>query len=630
MEKYKVTFLPENKTVEVDKDRTILSAAISAGIFINSACGGDGVCGRCKVIVKSGRVLSQSSSAADLELRKKGIYLACLTTIHSDLEVEVPAESRIEQHKVSAPGEQVDFYEPDGIVKFFRHLPLSWKLYLELPPPTKDDNISDLGRLVREIQKSKDIVVEQASLMTVRSLGALLRDADWKVTVTLGYRAGIHEIIQVEAGDTSGRNYGIALDIGTTTVSAQLIHCRTKVPLATRATANKQAMFGADVITRIVHAQKPDGLAQLSRAVCDCINTLILELAQEQNVDMNDITVCSCTGNTTMIHLLLSVDPATIRREPYVPALCSVPVIRAWEAGIKINPHGLLYIIPGISSYVGGDLTAGLVCCGLDKTDDLSLLIDIGTNGEICLGNREFLIATAASAGPAFEGSGISCGMRSSPGAVEKVKINPKDFSLVCQTIEGARPKGICGSGYINLLAEMLRAGLLDKNGKIKSIAAKRMRQTPSGMEFIVVFKEESATGEHIIINDADIENLKRSKAAIYAACSMLVRHMSFDLKAVKRYYISGGFGTSLDIENAIAIGLLPDVERTRFLFVGNSALAGSRQVLLSSDALSKSHEIASKMAYYELSGNNAYMEEYTAAMFFPHTDAARFPSVKK
>jgi uncharacterized 2Fe-2S/4Fe-4S cluster protein (DUF4445 family) len=312
-----------------------------------------------------------------------------------------------------------------------------------------------------------------------------------------------------------------------------------------------------------------------------------------------------------------------------VPTANFVPAIRAQEAGIKINPRGLLSCVPGVSSYVGGDTTAGVLSSGLYKETELSLLIDIGTNGEIVLGNKDFLIAASASAGPAFEGSGVACGLRATQGAIQKVKIGPADFDLHYETIGGTKPRGICGSGYIDLIAAMLDAGLIDKSGKIKSISHPRIRKTDAGSEFVVAFKEESDSAQDIVITDADIENLKRAKAAIYSAAAVLVRHMNFEFPAVKKIFIAGGFGAYIDIDNAVRIGLLSDLERGRFSFIGNSSLAGCRQALLSYEAQRKAEDIARRITCFELSVDPGYMDEYMAALFFPHTDLRKFPSVK-
>jgi len=661
MEKFKITFYPDNKTIEVEKGKHILSAAISAGVYINSSCGGDGVCGRCKVILKKGQVLTQPTGRISVDERKKGIYLACLTTIQSDLEIEIPPESRLDLEKLSPQdidlrlkglySESEEVEPPESILgeEIFVHSPLATKLYLELPPPDLEDKISDLERLYRQIRRIQDIPIMQTGLANIRRLGELLRASDWKITLTLGKRNGTTEIVLIEPGNASHKNFGLAFDIGTTTISGQLVDLNTKKVLGTKATYNKQASFGSDIITRIIYAQEQDGLEKLHHAVIDGMNQMIQELIHGYNTDLNDVNCILCAGNTTMVHLLLRVDPTYIRREPYVPTANFVPTIRASEAGIKINPRGLLSCVPGISSYVGGDVTAGVLSCGLDSREDLSILIDIGTNGEIVLGNRDFLISASASAGPAFEGSGVSCGMRSSRGAIQKVKITPGDFQVTYNTIgeanpvrntevlreknkisNGAKSRGICGSGYIDIIAQMLGAGLLDKNGKIKMIKHKRIRDGEFGREFVLVFKEETDSASDIMITEADIENIKRAKAAIYSVTSALVKHMSLDFSKIKKIFIAGGFGTYIDVDNAIRIGLLPDLDRPKFIFVGNSSLAGARAILLSYEAMKKANEIAKKITYFELSVEPGYMDEYMAALFFPHTDLAKFPSIKE
>jgi len=641
MEKFKVTFYPDNKSIEVEKGKTILSAAISAGVYINSSCGGDGVCGRCKVVLKNGQVIAHPSGRISLEERKKGFYLACLTTVQSDLEVEIPPESRLDLEKLTSEeidlrlkglyseSEEIESAESILGEEIFVHSPLATKLYLELPKPNLEDKISDLERLYRQIRRIQDIPIMQTGLANIRRLGDLLRSSDWKVTVTLGKRNGTTEIVLIEPGDTSQKNFGFCFDIGTTTISGQLVDLNTKKVLGTKATYNKQASFGSDVITRIIYAQEEDGLEKLHHAVIDSMNQMIHELIQEHNIDLNDVNCVLCAGNTTMVHLLLRVEPTYIRREPYVPTANSVPTIRAAEAGIKINPRGLLSCVPGVSSYVGGDTAAGVLSCGLDEEEALSILIDIGTNGEIVLGNKDFLVACSASAGPAFEGSGVSCGMRASKGAIQKAAINPADFQVKYSTIQDILPRGICGSGYIDIISEMLRVGIIDKSGKIKAGNSKRIRNSKYGKEFVVVFKDESDSTSDIVITEADIENIKRAKAAIYAATAILVKHMGLGLSQVNKIFVAGGFGTYIDVANAINIGLLPDLDKSRFIFVGNSSLAGARSVLLSYEAMKRAFGIVKKMTCFELSVESEYMNEYMAALFFPHTDISLFPSVK-
>ena len=640
MQKFKVKFFPDNLSIAIEKDKTILSAAISAGLHLNSNCGGDGICGRCKVIVKKGQVNSQPNGMITAQEKKDNVYLACLTSVHSDLEVLIPDSSRLNFDKLTpeeleqrlsglySKAEDVQPVKAKSDDHIFKHSPFATKLYLELPPPTLNDSISDLERLYRALRKFGEFPVIQTGLFNIRQLGELLRDYAWKVTVTLGRRNDTVEIVLIEPNDTTKENYGLCFDIGTTTISGQLVNLNSKKILGTKAAYNQQAAFGSDVITRIVYAAKTDGLEKLHNAVCDTMNQIIKELVAEHHVDLNDLNCIVCSGNTTMIHLFLNMDPAHIRREPYVPTANFLPVLRAAEAGININPRGLLNCVPGVSSYVGGDTTAGVLSSGIYQKEEPCILIDIGTNGEIVLGNKDFLVACAASAGPAFEGSGVSSGMRASSGAIQKVNINKKDLSVKYSTIQDKPARGICGSGYIDLLSEMLDAGIIDRSGKIKA-QGKRIRQTDNGKEFVVCFKQMALAEADIVINEADIENLKRSKGAIYSAAAILVKHLGLEFSAVSKIFIAGGFGTYLDIEKAIRIGLLPDLERSKFVFIGNSSLAGSREILLSGQAMAMADQLAAKITYFELSVDPAYMEEYSQALFFPHTDLTKFPTVK-
>lgn len=637
--KCKVTFLPSKKTCSVKRGSDLLSTAVEAGEYINSSCGGDGVCGRCKLLIKKGDYTAEATELVSAPDRKKGYVLACLTTVEGDLICSIPKESRLDLGKVevkkpltgmfSRP-EEISGAKPVIDETIFPDEPLTSKLYVELPEPTIDDTVSDLDRLERGILEKKDITIMQTGLVNIRKLGILLRESSWKATVTLGKRNETTEIVIVEPGDTSKKNFGVAFDIGTTTIAGQLINLNTKEILSTKAAHNKQAVFGDDVIARIIYASEKSGLEKLHETVIDNMNEMIHEMAEEHGVRMNDITSLMCAGNTTMTHLMLRVDPKFIRREPYVPTANFVPVIRAAEVGIKIHPRGLLSCVPGVSTYVGGDISAGVLASGLSREKPMTLLIDIGTNGEMVLGNQEWMVCSSASAGPAFEGSGVSCGMKASNGAIEKVNIGP-GFDVSVQTIGGAKPRGICGSGYIDALRELFKAGIMDRDGKLSSSSgSKRLRRAGNENEFILVFKKKSGTKADIVIKESDIDNLKRSKAAIYSAAAVLTKKMGLGFGDIERLYIAGGFGTSINIGKAVEIGLLPDLAREKFKFIGNSSLLGAREALLSQGAADRARDIARKMTYIELSKDPGYMDEYVSALFFPHTDLEKFPSVRK
>ena len=643
MEKFKVIFKPSGKVAEVKKSADLLSAAVSCGVHINSSCGGEGVCGRCKVIIKKGKFRTEPTGRITHEEKKKGYVLACLTTVEGNLEVTVPKESRIDLGEIKEEDARLHrlkgFYSETAKVadgkpiiseEVFTHSPISTKIYVELPPPTLEDSVSDYERLMREVRKKYDIPIVQTGLRNIRKLGSILRHSDWKVTLTLGKRNETTEVVIIEPGDSSKENYGAAFDIGTTTVTGQLIDLNTKKILGTKTTYNKQIAFGDDVITRIIFATEEDGLERLHHAVIDNMNAIINELVNEHGIPLNRVTGVMCAGNTTMMHLLLRVDPTHIRREPYVSTANFVPVIRAAEVGIKVHPRGLLACIPGVSTYVGGDIVAGVVACGINDEEKLTLLIDVGTNGEIVLGNKEWMACCSASAGPAFEGSGVSCGTRAIAGAIEKVKINSK-FETETKTIGNEKPMGICGSGYIELLSEMFKRGIIDRDGKLnKELKTKRIRKKDDEYEYIVVFKKNACCGYDIVIKESDIENIKRSKGAIFSAASILVKKFDMTFDNLDRIYIAGGFGNFLNIDNAVSIGLLPDIDRRKFKFVGNSSLIGSREILLSYDTMKKAEGIARKMTYIELSKDTTYMDEYVSSLFFPHTDIEKFPSVKR
>jgi len=639
MEKFKVTFKPDGKSVEVKKGADLLSAAVSCGVYINSSCGGEGVCGRCKVVIKKGKFRTEPTGRISREERKKKYVLACLTSVEGPLEVFIPKESRLDLKKgkqeeakeqrlrgIYSEAIEIDKGKPIINEDVFTHSPISTKVYLELPPPTLEDSVSDYERLIREIKKKHDVPIMQTGLRNIRRLGSILRHSDWKVTATLGKRNETIEIVIIEPGDSSGENYGVAFDIGTTTVSGQLINLNTNEILGTKATYNKQIVFGDDVITRIMFAKEGSGLERLHHAVIDNMNSIIHSLVDEHGIPLNCVTGLICAGNTTMMHLLLRVDPTHIRKEPYVSTANFVPVIRASEAGIKIHPRGLLACIPGVSTYVGGDIVAGAVACGINNTDKLTLLIDVGTNGEIVLGNKEWMACCSASAGPAFEGSGVTCGMRAIKGAIEKVEIT-KDLETKVKTIEGAKPMGICGSGYIDLISEMFKRGIIERDGTInKNLKTKNIRKTGGEFEYVVVPKSKACCNYDITIKESDIENLKRSKGAIYSAAAILLKKFDLKFDDLEQIYIAGGFGTFIDMENAVSIGLLPDVARDKFKFVGNSSLIGAREILLSHETMKEAEKIARKMTYIELSKDPTYMDEYMASLFFPHTDLEKFP----
>ncbi|HJW85410.1 MAG TPA: ASKHA domain-containing protein [Candidatus Brocadiaceae bacterium] len=630
---YKVHFFPVDVTVEIEQGKTILDAAYKGDIFVNALCGGDGTCGKCKVIHGSGMIETMPTTHVSVSEAQKGYVLACSTKVMGDLEVIIPEESKLDKSQILVssfpqfPGSQA---AATSKAKHFKQDPLVNKIYLELPQPSLDDSVADYERLCQGIMVKTGIPLEKltANISVLKHLPKLLRESKWMVTVTLGHHHSFVEILEVQLGDVSANNYGVAVDVGTTTVVAHLLDLSKSETVDIEATYNSQIKYGDDYIQRIIYAEQNDAMEVMQEGITEDINQLISTLIKRNNLSIHDVNAVVCAGNTVMTHFLLGLDPTNIRKEPYLSSANLVPPMRASEVGIKINNHGLLYTLPCVGAYVGGDISSGVLAVRQDEAEALSLLIDIGTNGEIVLGSKDWMMCCSASAGPSFEGSGISCGMRAAKGAIEKVSIT-STFDVICKTIGDAPASGICGSGLLDCLANLVRSGVIDRTGNFqKGINTERLRKTDNGYEFVLVSKDKTSTKRDVVITQADIQNIIRSKAAIYSGISTLVESMGMGMNDIEQLFLAGGFGNYLDIRSAITIGMLPDVPVTKVQFVGNSSVIGAKMCLFSKDAYESAGKIASRMTYFDLMSNNKYMEEYVSANFLPHTAIEKFPSV--
>lgn len=638
MKEYKVLFKPDEKEVSVEDGANLLKAAHQAGIYLNSECGGEGICGRCKVQIVEGFGEKKSSFMTFLtkDEIQKGYVLACQTDIHSNLVILVPSQAALEVDAILKKGTALVSGVPEKMEKEFadqrevsHYHPLTRKTFLKLPPPNLNDTLPDQERLFREIKKTDGAANLELNLQCLRQLPALLRESNWELTVTSWEHDGTTEIIHLEPGDTSRNNYGIALDVGTTTVVAELVNLVTGEVLDVRGTYNKQISYGEDVITRIIFACTKDGMDPLNQAIIGNINQLIEQLVRKNGIHKEQVTAIMAAGNPTMIHLLLRLNPCHIRLEPYIPASNTYAPIRASEIGIDILPQAIITCMPGVSSYVGGDITAGLLSSNMHNSSEISALLDLGTNGEIALGNNEWLVCCSASAGPAFEGGGLRCGMRATTGAIQEVLF--KNGEATISTIGNVKARGICGSGLIDLIAEMFRNNIIDPTGKFQSDSENpRIRQREEESEFVLSFAKESHTGEDIVFTETDIANVIKSKAAVLSAAKVLIESVGIDFQKLDRIFVAGGFGNHLNIQNAITIGLLPDIPEEKIHFIGNSSLNGARIALLSKHALEEATLTAKKMTYFELSVNPRFMDEFIAAMFLPHTNINLYPSVTK
>jgi uncharacterized 2Fe-2S/4Fe-4S cluster protein (DUF4445 family) len=631
--RYKVHFMPDDVAVTVNRGDNLLSIALAAGVHINASCGGNGLCKTCKVKLSSGDVDGGGQEKLSAEEYDQGIRLACQSLILSDLIVIIPPESRLDK------AVQADERKKSAglAASAWRFNPPIKKYYLDLPPATLKDNANDLFRLMWGLKQSYDLHDIPINFDVIRKLPFALREKDWKVTVTTTVISSrphtktkiTPKIINVEPGDTRDRLYALAIDVGTTTVCAQLLDLNRGKVTAETITFNKQISYGADVITRIAYSQKPGGLKKLQQVVVDSINIVIDELLKQSGVDRHDICQITVAGNPTMQHLLLGLDPKYIRLAPYTPNANFVPSVKAADLGIKLGEQVYVFTFPSISSYVGGDIVSGVISCGMHQTKKLTLYIDIGTNGEIVIGNADWMATASCSAGPAFEGGGIKHGMIAVKGAIEDFAFDPLTMEPHIKTIAGVPPRGICGSGLINTVAELLEYGLLAQNGKFNtSVFSPRIREGEDGFEYILAHAPETQIGRDIVITEVDIDNLIRAKAAMYAGCHTLSHSVSIDIADFEQVILAGNFGNSLNIERAITIGLLPDIPRERFAFIGNGSLSGARLVNFSNDMLNAARKVAQMMTNIELSENNDFNNNYVAALFLPHTDGRLFPSV--
>lgn len=643
--KYRVRFLPDQHETTVEQSKTLLEAAREANVYVGAICAGEGICGKCRVIVQEGEVEGESAEFLTRDEIRRGYVLACQVEPRSDLVVEIPPESRLGGYKgIGTDSERFRDFAHRGAERPPAELePVTEKYFLELAEPTLDDPTADQERLLEAVTRRRPGPL-QMGLKITQELPRVLRRCDdsrsswsWKwdgrVTATVGLRSAINEVLCVERDDTSDRNFGLALDVGTTTVVGHLVDLTTGTTREAAAKYNSQIKFGADVINRINYARRPAGAQALHRAIIQDVDLLIDDLVQRAQVGRGDIYCVVAAGNTTMLHILLGLEADLIRLTPFVPTATTPPPFRAAEAGLRIHPRGIIHALPMVGSYVGGDITAGILVSGVHRRQELSLLMDIGTNGEVVLANQDFIVACSASAGPAFEGGSVSCGMRATAGAIDSVRIFRQALSVSATTIDDQPPAGLCGTGLIDALSEMFLAGIVDRNGTFQvDRAPDRFRKSEEDgrPEFVLVLAKESGGDRDVVISQADVENLIRTKGAIYAAADSLVQSVGLSFADVRKVYIAGGFGNRLDVASCITIGLLPDVPAERIRFIGNSSVAGAKLVMLSRQMFEEVIQIRDRITYQELMVDPAYMEKFTSACFLPHTNTSQFPSVEE
>jgi len=608
-----VTFAPEGRSVFVMAGTSLVEAAGRAGITLNTPCGGRGTCGNCRVEVTLNAPAPSDADRQHLseDEIESGVRLACQVRVTEKMRVNVPVTTRFFDQKILTDG-QGKPVELDPSVR---------KYHGVLPPPTLEDQRSDTDRIHSMIEE--DAAVSDVDVL--RDLPALLRESDFNVTAVVAEG----RLVNVEPGDTTGRNFGMAFDIGTTTVVGFLMDLVSGCEAAVASRTNPQIKFGDDVVSRIHHAsQAPQGLAELRQLILDCMNEIIEECCNAAKTSAQEVYEVTVVGNTTMNHLFLGVNPTFVAQAPYVAALRRPVNILARDAGLHIHPHGLVHTLPNIAGFVGADTVGVVLSSDMHQSEGITLAIDIGTNGELVIGNRDRLIACSTAAGPAFEGARIRFGMRAADGAIDKALINN---DLEFNVIGNMLPRGLCGTAVIDLVAELLRVGCIDPTGRLlppeempastpDAIKRRIVEGESKSLAFLIASEAETQINGPIVLTQRDIRELQLGKGAIAAGVSILLKEIGIEPKGLDRVLLAGAFGNFIRRKMAKRIGLLPEVPTGHVLYIGNAAGAGARMALLSRKCKHTADRISRGAEYLELAGRADFQEEFMSAMMFPES----------
>ena len=635
---FKISESPD-VVIHANKGERLLDIARDANVAIDAPCSGNATCGKCKVRLVSGTLESPKTVHIGEDEYNAGWRLACVSKVtDDDLVIEVPDiasayKSRMKVADLSSP-EEIAIFEKiksdieEGGISLTNDMEL---VEVTMCEPTLDDTMPDNERLVWAIQEAAGVDEVKLPFFVIKKLPDVIREAGFAVKVVMTRKNGYGYVYDVRPASEDVKIIGLAIDIGTTTVSSVLIDMQTGEILAKGSAGNGQIRYGADVINRIVEQTKPGGVKKLQKAIIeDTLNPMIANMCKSIGIKAKQIYRMSLASNSTMNHLFVGANADPLRMEPYIPTFFQLKDITAKDLDLIINPSAEIIFAPNIGSYVGGDITAGTLSSGVWNMDEFSVFIDLGTNGEIVFGNRDLLMSCACSAGPAFEGGDISCGMRATDGAIEAIKIDKETMEPTLTIIgdEGQKPVGLCGSGIIDIVAELYRTGIINAMGKIVR-EGKRVKVDEDNMRsYIIAFKEDTGAVKDVEITEIDIDSFIRAKGAIYSGIVTLVQAMDFDMSMVDNVFVAGGIGSGINMKNAVRIGMLPDIPLEKYHYIGNSSLAGAYSMFLSNEADDKVTELATSMTYMELSTTPGYMDSFTAACFIPHTDYTLFPSV--
>ena len=600
-----ILFNPINRQVEAQPGDNLLEIIRGAGIRVESLCGGKGMCGKCKVILESGDIQKISKTPDKFlshEELEKGYYLACMVKVLGDCTFTIPTESRIDSPKILLTAE-VDIDEVD---------PSSTRYLLETSPFVDSPLLITHRSINLKGYRGMQPRVDDDVYSKIQMLGE--REP---LTATVTRTNEFPEIIDVVPGDLTHSNYGLAVDIGTTTIVGFLVNLATGEILGRASEMNRQITYGEELVTRISYARRPDGIKALQKSVVEAMNDVIQKLTSEEDVNPEDISDICAGGNTVMNHMFAGLDPAYL--ELANVEVSRKPIIRkAKELGLHTNPEAYAYCVPNVSRFLGGDAVGDVLISNMHRSDEISLMVDLGTNGEVVFGNKDWLFSSSCASGPAFEGEGVRHGMRGAQGGIDHVKIEDGTFKAQYSVIENTRPKGICGSGLIDLTAEMFRVGIIDFVGKFVPRRTHLIREGKWGLEYLVVPAEETAIGQDIVITQADLDYVVDSKAAACGAITVLMHKLKIGIWDIRHLYLAGAFGTYTDLDNAMKLGIFPEFPNVEIHPIGNGSLAGAYSTLMSMEKRKEANEIAEKMVYVDLLVDAEFIEEYSKALYIP------------
>lgn len=618
----------------------LLEVAQKSNVAIDAPCSGNASCGKCRVKLIEGELDSKKTRHISEEEYAEGWRLACVSTVCSDVTVEVPDiasayQSRMKVADLSSK-EEIELFEriKNQVEEAGLELKNSMRIVsVSMNEPTLDDTMPDNERLSWALEDATGLSVIRIPYSVLKKLPDVLRASHFSVQCVIRVTKKDVFVYDILPADEKAVAGGLIVDIGTTTVSALLVDMISGEILAKASAGNGQIRYGADVINRIIESAKPGGQKRLQDAIVkETLNPMITKMCASAGFSCQHIYRMAVAGNTTMEHLLMGINADPLRMEPYIPAFFKTNSLYASDIGIAIHPDAHIIVAPNIGSYVGGDITAGTLVSMIWNRPEMSLLIDLGTNGELVFGNSDFLMSCACSAGPAFEGGDISCGMRATDGAIEACSINQETMEPTYQVIgeEGQKPIGICGSGIIDVIAELFRCGIINPKGKFIR-EGRRIRHDKYGMgSYVLAFEEEAGSVRDVEITEVDIDNFIRAKGAIFSAIRTMLSSLDMDVSMIDDVYVAGGIGSGINMKHAVTIGMFPDIPLERFHYIGNSSLSGAYAMLISTQAEKKTYEVARNMTYLELSTVPTYMDEFVAACFLPHTDTTMFPSLEQ